>query len=100
MDELTEAARVNRPGLTRRPLYHHSTLHHGTANTSGVIHFIVFPVCNNSPARVLLPYSDLKVRRCLVSLRRGLLDALISIGSNRPPVSITKSISSPIVVRQ
>src|SRR5690606_1973432 len=78
----------------------HTTLHHGTANTSGASHSSVLPECNRSPLRAFLPYSARKVRRCAQSASRGRAVAFTSIGRGLPFASITKSTSSPIVVRQ
>ena len=63
----------------------YNTRHQGAASTSGASHSRVAPACSRSPARACSPYSARKVRRCLVSRRRGRSAALISIGSWRAP---------------
>ena len=76
------------------------TNHQGTARASRASHWNVSPVCSNKPARDVLPYSARNERNVAASATRGRDVALISMGRRRPPVSITKSTSSPVVVRQ
>ncbi len=44
----------------------------------------------------MFPYSRRKVRKCLMSRRRGRLVDLTSIGNRRSAISMTKSTSSPV----
>ena len=76
------------------------TLHHGAARTPGASHSSVLPVCRRSAARDFRPYSARKLRRWAASESRGRDEDFTSIGSKRPPVSMTKSTSSPVAVRQ
>src|SRR5690606_14759893 len=104
---LTHAERAALHHRPRRQTFHcrdddltYSTRHHGAASTSGAIQSSRSPSCNNSPRRARSPYSARNDRSPAMSLSRGREVALISIGSSRPPDSITRSTSSPEVVRQ
>jgi hypothetical protein len=78
----------------------YTTRHHGTASTSGASHAVVVPACSSNPARTESPYSYRNERRCAQSASRGVVVAFTLMGSSLPPVSTTRSTSSPVAVRQ
>ena len=77
-----------------------STRHQGAARMSGASHSRVCPAWSSSPARAVWPYSARNARSPAASDSRGRDVDFTSIGKSRPPDSITKSISSPVTVRQ